>query len=532
MNLVAWTGSAFSKWRSIIVVVAALLPSLAPAKETPWIVVRGEFFDLYTNNRESTAIDSAVWLEQFRRTVTDLWGIETRAVRRAIVVQFRTERDFEPYRDARYKGGFFIHDGVSAVMALGAASEADWRRKMIQHEATHWLMAVLRDRPPLWVREGMAELYATFELSNSESVLFRDDVNNARWLEACGIEGLRNVVTAQYQHLDYNDKDAVCRFYAQSWLMMHYLFCGVGVKGGRAQLLRYLEIVEQRGNLDEAFKEAFGCDVAAMENRLRDYLHGGTYRFKRFRFGRDDMEKQFKAQPAPPAEVETALALVHAYGRGDPDGARTRLRAARDAFPDHPAPREALAGLALTKGDYRDASDLFKEAAERGSVHPLAYYLPATLELSDRLGGSPRDFSLRPVDARRLSDAMIKGIELGPTLDQAPGELGLALLFTDPPRVEDLAFLARLVKRADQPEEVKYRAAGLMVRLGERVEAKKLLDHLAATTSNPLLAAAVAQDLGALDNPKPEIRIGSRRIIALPDGGPRLPRMRIVPPRR
>lgn len=501
---------------------AAMLFAAVPLSAAPtWHVVHGEFFDLYSNSGKAAAVDAAVWLEQFRRTVGALWKIEPTDVRRATIVQFRSEKEFSQYRLGKYSGGFFFRNEACSVMAYHNEHETDAVRSLVQHEAVHWLLASKRTRLPAWLNEGLAELYSTFSISGNTCRLFVADEQNLSWLQQNGLDSLEVAVAHDRADVDYDDREKVRDFYAQSWALTHYLVCSTDVKDGGEKIIRYLTLQQQGVPRRDAFEPAFGVPFDRMQRALSGYVNTGRYQILTVTFARDQLRAMFKAEPAPDAEVECALALAQLTGRRDADGAETRLRRAREVMPDSPLPYEGLGCVALKRGDRSAAATFFNEAAARGSRHPMAYFVPASDELHDRLSSRPKRHEMRPEDARRLSDQLRRALEFDRNLDRGAYDLGLALLFTEPVLVDDVKFMARMEASAPDPLVVRYRLAGLLHRLGDP-RGRKNLETLATVTTNPLLQEAATDDLQAMDKGSSSVVIGARPVLKPKAPGPEM----------
>ena len=494
-----------------LLVGALCLPASAGAA-AKWWVVHGEFFDVYTDAGKDEALDTAVWMEQFRRTVGTIWKVEPRTIRRATIVQFRSDEEFSKYRDARFLGGYFTRSDYWATMAFGSDWDQDSVRQLVQHECVHWLMAAKRARFPLWLDEGFAELFSTVAVEGRQCSVFAPVPWNVDWLQRRGAASLRRVLGTRSENLNFNNETEVHAFYAQAWVLVHYLLRGRGVKDGAGRLQSYLNLLDRGSGIDEAFREAFGVEPAQLQEELSRYVVSGSYSPARVPFVRSEIDRAFKVEPAPEVEVQCALATLELAGLRDPLAAAVRFRAARDRFPDSPLPYEGLGYVACVKGDFHVAVPLFNEALTRGSRTPFVRYLPASSELQDQLGGNPRTYAMPAADARRLCDALRTVLEQEPTLTNGPDEFGLALQFTDPVQVEDVKFLASLARYTAEPGIVFYRTTGLLHLGGQDEEVRKILGKIAETSGNPRLKEAAERDLAELDAPASEIRIGARPV--------------------
>ncbi len=490
---------------------AALWPAPTAAAAPKWQVVRGEFFDIYSDAGKDAAIDTAVWLEQFRRSVGSIWKLDPKNLSRARVVCFKDKRSFEPYAPGKYIGGYFHRTELLSTMAFHQSDADEATRQLVQHECVHWLLASMRGRLPNWLNEGIAELYSTFAIQGKRCKLFMADDGNLAWLQRYGVDSLGAVVASNDRSVDYGERKKVESFYAQAWALTHYILCGSKVEDGGQKLRDYMQLAGAGRHPVEALEEAMGASMKEIERQLGRYVHGGQYRILSMDFPRDELRRQFVAEDAPAIEVECALAALEICGSRNLDRAELRFLAARRSEPESPLPREGLAIVSALRGDHRAAVRYFKEAAALGSRHAYAFYLPAAQELRDRLGDRPDAYSLRPGDARRLSDALKRALKLDPTLESAPQELGQALLYANPLSKSDVQLVADLVKTSVDPMVVRYRVAGLLHRLRDK-RARSLLENLARVPDYERLTAAVTADLEALDTSGPDALIGARPV--------------------
>ncbi|MGH8020819.1 MAG: tetratricopeptide repeat protein [Opitutaceae bacterium] len=492
----------------MILMTAAFWMAPAAAGAPAWHVVRGEFFDVYSDAGKRAAIDTAVWLEQFRRSVGSIWKIDPEKLSRVRVVQFRKERDFEPYRSARHVGGYFRRSELLSIMAF---HDSDGVRRLVQSECVYWLLASMRGRLPNWLHTGIAELYSTFEIEGKRCELFMPDPGSMSWLRENRVKSLGAVVASTREDIDYNDRKEVEAFHARAWVLTHYILRGRDVDDGGQKLRDCIALSGRGTHPVEALEQTMGMSMEEIERQLDRYTEGGRYTAASMDFPRDELRKQFIAEDAPGIEVECTLAALEICGPRNLDRAELRFLAARRSEPESPLPYEGLAIVSALRGDRRAAVQYFKEAVTHGSRHAYAHYLPAAQELHDRLGGRPDAHNLRPEDAQRLCDALKRALELDPSLESASQELGQALLFADPLSKSDVQLVANLVDSAADPMLVRYRVAGLLHRLHDK-RVRSLLEKLASVPNYESLAAAAKADLEALDKSGPGAFIGARLV--------------------
>src|SRR5690606_21097920 len=138
-------------------------------------------------------------------------------------------------------GGFFVRANDINTIMLGVARNDRETRQVIFHEAVHWHLSAREGYMPLWLTEGLAEMYATFETPDATSYAFGagHDAHVARLREE-NLLPLPKLVGIGRDSLLYNEGTRTSIFYAQSWAFVHYLFHGEN-SPGRDAVRRYLE---------------------------------------------------------------------------------------------------------------------------------------------------------------------------------------------------------------------------------------------------------------------------------------------------
>lgn len=357
----------------------AALTALARAG-TPeiWTKVTSPHFTILTPADEATARAWAVELEQFRRGLQTIVPVPVEHLRPVTVVLFKTQRAMEPYLPLENgqpanMGGFFVRaDEINTIM-LSLAGEKEEIRHTVFHEAVHWYLSAYEGPMPLWLSEGLAELYATFELRDAKTYSFGNPINHYRvLLLRGGFMPLSRLFGIGRESLLYNEGTRTSIFYAQSWAFVHYLFYGEGSPGSGA-ILRYLQLLSTAPSPDEAFEEAFGTTHGAIEQKLRSYIARGTYRRHVYPRSTDDITRLLKTEPAAPGDVEVAQGSL-LIGAQKLEDAETYLRRAVALAPQDPRGWELLGHIAVTRKDFATATEVLTKAADAGSKNHLVYH--------------------------------------------------------------------------------------------------------------------------------------------------------------
>ena len=159
------------------VVSLAAATGLTRAADEPWIKVTAEYFTILTAAGEPVARKWAIELEQFRRGLQAIFPTPAERLRPVTVVLFKNDRAMEPFvplengRPAKMGGLFVRANDVNTIM-VSLARNARETRHVILHEAVHWHLSAREGALPLWLDEGLAEVYATFEVPDAKTYTF------------------------------------------------------------------------------------------------------------------------------------------------------------------------------------------------------------------------------------------------------------------------------------------------------------------------------------------------------------------------
>jgi tetratricopeptide (TPR) repeat protein len=346
--------------RSQLIYCALLIAHAAAANakeiwEGRWIEIRSEHFVLASALSEERSTRLALELENFRAAVdvlTGAKGIED-AIPTKIYLLPRAEEalgfggSLDGYFSAQMRANYAV------MIASGSYSD-----EVLKHEYTHYLIANrdLRQFPP-WLNEGLAEVFSTLRVAGSAVEFGR------------GVEGrLNNLMTENWisfeSVLDRRPGSRMggrvtAMFYAQSWMLVHYLMVGGGRAEFPANVADYMRRLEGREPALPAFEAAFGLEVGPLEHQLIDYSRRMGY--YRFTLKTPFSEAALRTREMPIDEVAAEVGLL-ASMRGNHDDARAMYEAALAANPDNADALVGLADLHKFAHRYDEAAPLYERA--------------------------------------------------------------------------------------------------------------------------------------------------------------------------
>ncbi len=234
------------------------------------------------------------------------------------------------YFQPRVTGNYVAIDGD----ARGPAEH------VIYHEYLHFVLHSRFSRLPLWLDEGLAEYFGSFQVAEGEARVGMPIEEHIRWLRQNTLIPLQQLLAIDHTSKDYHEGLRQGVFYAESWALTHYLM--VGNPARRPQLMQLAKLVEIGVPQDQAFAQAFGGDYAGLDHELRVYLDHPQFAYEHIPL-RAGVQNEVAVTPLPPADALYRLGdLLLNLGADEQAAAAQHFNAALAIDPRHAL---ATAGL-------------------------------------------------------------------------------------------------------------------------------------------------------------------------------------------
>ena len=361
----------------VLLTSASLLVTAAAPPQAQWRRLDSPNFIVIGEVGAGELRDIAVKFEGFRETLGRVLNerVTSTAVPTVVIV-FRGDATFNPYKP-KYQGkridvaGLFVPRRDVNYIAM-VADNNDQRLRVVFHEYAHLLISNTGQRVPVWLNEGLAEYYSTFELQRGgrEAIIGRIIEAHLQDLNETTLLKLPELLNTTHESPLYNEGSRRSVFYAQAWALTHFIFRNQPSLA--PQLAEYLGHLSKGLAPTDAWQKAFGSqDVArGLENYIRRRAYTATlYKFT-------DKLATFEAQAVsvPPAEVYAYLASFLA-DTGRPDDAIAELARATKIDPGNARASVVAAFLSLGARDFAaterhtraagDSTDWFSELSRR-----------------------------------------------------------------------------------------------------------------------------------------------------------------------
>lgn len=466
-----------------VAVLAALLALLflagAPAFCAPqpptWIEVRTPNFQIVSDAPEAKVQQLARDFELVRLVFLQATpGLENRAALPLLVLAARNEKTLQSllpeYLEGRRARPSAVYVGGPERNFVALRVDAPGRHPyhVIYHEYFHFLMRQNFPVLPLWLSEGLAEFWSYGTIRGDRITLGEPSPEHLALLRKQPLLPLEQLFAADHASPLYNEEEKAGLFYAQSWLLVHYLMFGEGELAGRHRLDRLLELLRAGVPPAEAHRQVF-----REPERLQQEL--AAYRQARFRDAlvvtapKEAARWQYPTRALPPAEALAWRANFHAH-TNRPVEARTLIEQALALDPRQPLAHEAMGYLYYAEGELEEAADWFARAAELDSESYLAHYYLGWIEAESPRRGEQR--------LARAEQALRRAMALNPAFAPAYAVLARLLLYS----YRQLEEAQRLAERAValEPGTFSYQAtlARILLARGEPDAARRVVDRM------------------------------------------------------
>jgi tetratricopeptide (TPR) repeat protein len=281
--------------RTLLLCGLAFVSASAHAAEPQWIRVSSDHFSVLTDAGEKRGREVIVRFEQMRAVFAQLL-MKTRLhmPEPLEIIALKTDKEFAqnaPNRQeqAITEAGFFIPGEDRNYIVLNLFEDESWQA--VRHEFAHLLLNYNYPPTPGWFDEGFAEYFSSLRLDNKQLQIggdpelisgwkqdmlgnqrevrnppksFIDLLNAPVWL------AMPDLFTMKHNTSSYQEGPHHTLFYAQSWIVMHYLLN----KNKLPETGAYFDLVQnQKLPVEQAIQQAYGMTTAQFEQAVKEYFH-------------------------------------------------------------------------------------------------------------------------------------------------------------------------------------------------------------------------------------------------------------------
>lgn len=347
--------------------VLLVLPAAAWA-EVAWTLAKSEHFELYTQAGPEAVRPALLWFESLRA----FFKLEGRSPIR--VIAFRSRSDYREYRLRQNADAYYVGFDDRDYIVLPSLHPSAF--PLAAHEFAHLAAYVSGVQLPLWLSEGLAEVYATLQITQAHSEFGGERQGHLQLLK-------RQSWMPLSQLLNLKTGNQTTLFYAQSWALTEMLALSPGYSSRFEQLRTALVAGSSSA---QALNEVYSKPLSTIEADLQTWVRTARpalVKLPGVSFGK--IEVQIYSVTGAESQAMIAELLV---ASGELDRAETLYR----ELPQTAASYGALGAISLRRGDRNNARTMWKKAVDLGLADPAICYRYAVL--ADEAGLSSDELRL------------------------------------------------------------------------------------------------------------------------------------------
>jgi tetratricopeptide (TPR) repeat protein len=477
---------------SVLFLLISFLSTANAAQQ--WVEVRSGHFTVLTNTNEKQGREIATRFEQMRAVFGSLFHKTRVNLPTPLqIVALRNQSEMRRFAPV-WKGkpvevaGFFQGADDRNFILIDMASPDPYA--VVFHEYAHLLLNGNFPALPAWFDEGFAEYFSSLKI-NDKQVQYGDvpkrtqyTLANSKWMP------LADLLATQHDSPVYNERDKSGIFYAQSWLVVHYLMSNEKV----LEAAKYLQLTQiEKRPIPEAVKVAFGMDLPMFEKTMVNYFHGTGRMYTAPASSVD--AGPYVVKKVDDLTARAMLADVLAHSSNHHQEAIPEFEAILQQDPKNLLANRGLGYLYLRNNDFEKAEGLFRRASADDPNDARLHYLVALLMNRKALKeGHPPE---NPTAMRRELE---RAIELDPTLADAYNLLAFAL---SAEQKFEAAITAQKKAIDLYPSKEMYQAnlAGIYLHAQRWDDAEAVLARL-KESSDPKIREVASQNLAGLQASK------------------------------
>lgn len=463
-----------------------------------WTKVQTKHFTLIGVVDEIKLKELGVSLEQFRASLEHLSSdINLNASVETIVVVFKDQVAFKPFNIRNGAGYFQTGRNANYITLTNETVGEQNPQRVIYHEYVHSLIRNTFGRDvPLWFSEGLAEYYSTLKIKDAQNILLGGGVrSHIRQIRKQGLQiPLKTLFSIGDDSPYYSEDDKKNIFYAQSWLLMHYLI----QKKGMPAIKKFIHALKDTAETEKAFTQSFQMNFAAAETELLQYLKKkDTFKpeFIKLENKLDFAIADVKCEAIEEAEVFVYLGeLLALLNRS---GSEEYLKRAAELDPKLPTAQAALGIQKAKAGNYAEAKIYLQRAVEAGTKNHLAhFYYAESINAEKAKTGFANGFTAEELKTMRA--ALKRAIELEPKFTDSYRLLAYINLIANEQPDESVVFLNRGLSYEPGNQDLIMMLAQSYLAKNDFVNAKTTLETIARTGTNEHYKAEAKAALNSL----------------------------------
>jgi len=454
----------------------AMAPPLFSASN--WLKVTSPNFEMYTTAGSKDGRRTVEYFEQVRDFFMRVRSQQVTTQLPVTIVAFKNAKEYRPYTMSETAIAYFTGDEQRDYIVMSGVGQEHF--PIAVHEYMHLLIRHSGLKLPVWMNEGIAEVYSTLRPLAGQILIGTPPEGRGYALGQHKWIPMDRLVNITHESPEFDEKNRTGLLYSQSWLLTHMLMLA---EPYAKQFGQFALEVSSSGSSEAAFQKVYGKGLTQVERDLQAYyrstsLKGVLYDTK--------LQKIEVAEPNAATELETELTLTKLVALlRRRDEAMQRYAALAKTYPDRWEIHEGIGHVYWRAGDRVKAKESLRRAVELQSPSWKTYWDYARLGHGDE----------------SVIDALKKALELNPNLSEARMLLGFE--YNNAHKYQEAYDTFATIKHVTPDRAVPFflAKAYCAMQLAKKPEARSAAEMAKKYAKSPAETAKAQEYIDYLDRP-------------------------------
>jgi len=359
-----------------LVVGLCLASPLTPAMSR-WTGQATAHFAIFSNQESGGRQELLERLER-TRLFFEKMGWPAHDLKRPLrILTFSSEKEFEAYSPIPAAFAFYQRTREGDYVLMRSLEPENY--PAVVHEYTHFVVEHAGLKLPLWLHEGLADVYSTLESREARVAVGAPPPGREESLRSNEWMDWGQLASVDHDSPYYQQLNKMLLFYSQSWALVHVLALDTAYE---SKLRSFLTASSAISPAEDPWTANYQKTLREVGSETRQNFAANKLKTCVFDIDIRPGVLQSAEAADPIEQTEFALAAVLAANPKTLGEAKRRFEGLAAKYPDDPRPAESLGVLYWGAGQKGEAEREFDLAVKNHSQDPEIFTLLAHLKLA------------------------------------------------------------------------------------------------------------------------------------------------------
>jgi tetratricopeptide (TPR) repeat protein len=409
-----------SRMRGLCLLILPLLGTMRAQAAEKWVEIRSPHFVVATDAGEKRGREVAQRFEQMRAIFGQLMLKNKVNIPVPLqIIAFRNNKELKQHGPL-YNGkavdvaGFFQQGTDRDFILLDTSGEDNW--PTVFHEYAHLLLNGNYPPTSAWFDEGFAEYFSTINIIGDAVQIGKPPKYSMEMLRENKWIPMADLLRVQHDSKIYNVGSGRQLFYAESWVLVHYLY---DMNKMREANTYFTLAIDKHVAVEAALQQSFGMTPKELQKAVDNYYTSPKSVYRTYKLPLNlPKVSTYSAEAMTLLDAQAMLGDADLHSQDRQDQGVSELNAVLKEDANNATAQRGLGYASLYKKQYEQAAQYFTRAAALNSNDPWVHYYVALLrERSGLVAGA---------EAEQVEKELKAAIALNPQFADAYNLLGVA----------------------------------------------------------------------------------------------------------